>query len=101
VAGDDELAALDLERQLVGIDAGQLGLHHRAGRVALVEDVDLRREAAALGRGEPGAVEDVAEELVHLPAHALEVREEVALACHVASQSTHWAWPPHAGAYSS
>ncbi len=82
MAGDDELAALDLERQLVGIDAGQLGLHDGARGVALVEDVHGRREAAALGGREAGAVEDVAEELVHLAAHALEVREQVALGRH-------------------
>ena len=80
--GEDELAALDLQRQLVGIDAGQLGLHYGARRIALVPDVDGGREAAAPPRRQPGAVEDVAEDLVHLAAHALEVGEQIALSRH-------------------
>jgi hypothetical protein len=55
---------------------------HRAGRIALVEDVDGGREAAAVVRAEDPTAEDVAEELVHLAAHALEVGEEVALGGH-------------------
>src|SRR5262249_4356099 len=39
VAGQHELAALDLEGQLVGIDARELGLDDRSRWVALVEDV--------------------------------------------------------------
>ena len=34
VAGDDQLAALDLEADLVGVDPGQLGVDDRARRVA-------------------------------------------------------------------
>jgi hypothetical protein len=82
VAGEDELAAVDLERQLVGIDAGELGLDDRARGIAFVEDIDRGREAAALARSEPGAVEDVAEQLVHLATHALEVGEQIALGRH-------------------
>jgi hypothetical protein len=82
VAGEHELAAVDLQRELVGIDPGQLGLHDRARRIALVEDVDRGREAAALARSQAGAVEDVSEELVHLAAHALEVGEQVPLGRH-------------------
>ena len=82
VAGEHELAAVDLQRELVGVDAGQLGLDDRARRIALVEDVDRRGEAAALARSQAGAVEDVAEELVHLAAHALEVGEQVPLGRH-------------------
>ena len=75
MAGDQQLAALDLQAQLGGVDPRELGVHDRARRVALVEDVHggekpPRRRAA-------GAVEDVAEQLVHLAAHALEVGEEV------------------------
>ena len=61
---------------------GELGVHDRARRIALVEDVDRGREAAAPARREPGAVEDVAEQLVHLAAHALEVGEQVPLGRH-------------------
>ena len=82
VPGEDQLAPVDLQGELVGVDAGQLGLDDGARRIALVEDVDRRREAAALARSQAGAVEDVAEELVHLTSHSLEVREQVALRGH-------------------
>src|SRR3954447_10146241 len=82
VAGEHELAPVDLQRELVGIDPGQLGLDDRARWIALVEDIDRRREAAALARSQPSAVEHVPEELVHLAAHALEVGEEVSLGRH-------------------
>jgi hypothetical protein len=49
-------------------------VHDRARRVADVEDVDGRREGPAPAAG----VEDVAEQLVDLTPHAVEVREEVA-----------------------
>ena len=78
LAGEDQLAAADLELELGRVDARQVGAHDRARRVADVVDVDRGREAAAAARREP-AVEDVAEQLVHLAAHALEVGEEVAL----------------------
>ena len=57
-------------------------MHDRARRVALVEDVHRRGEAAPVAGSEDAAAEDVAEELVHLPPHPLEVREEVALRGH-------------------
>ena len=101
MAGDDELAALDLQLDLVGVDAGELGVDDRARRVALVEDVDGRREAAAAARREARAVEDVAEQLVHLAPHPLEVGEEVALRSHGAPTATplgaEEAWSPAQG----
>ena len=79
MAGEDELAALDLQAISSGSMPGQLGHHDRPRRLALVEDVDRGGEAAAVAGREDAAAEDVAEELVHLPPHPLEVREEVAL----------------------
>ena len=78
MAGEDQLAAADLELDSAGVDAGEVGAHDRPRRVADVVDVDGGREAAAAARRE-AAVEDVAEQLVHLAPHALEVGEEVAL----------------------
>ena len=57
---------------------GEVGAHDRARRVAGVVDVDGGREAAAPARRE-AAIEDVAEQLVHLAPHPLEVGEQVAL----------------------
>ena len=79
VAGETSSRPSISSVDLVGVDAGQLGLHDRARRVALVEDVDGGREAAAPAGARPRAVEDVAEQLVHLAPHPLEVREQVAL----------------------
>jgi hypothetical protein len=76
VAGEDQLAAADLEVDVVGVDAREVGAHDRPRGVADVVDVDGGGEAAAAPRGEP-AVEDAAEQLVHLPPHALEVGEEI------------------------
>ncbi len=77
-AGDDQLASADLQVDLADVDPGQLGGDDRPRRIADVGDVDARREAgAAMGRER--AVEDAAEQLVHLAAHALEVGEDVAL----------------------
>ena len=53
VAGEDELAAVDLQRELVGVDAGQLGLDDGARRIALVEDVDRRARSRRVC-AEPG-----------------------------------------------
>jgi len=75
LAGDQQLAPADLEPDVLDVDAGQVGLDDRARRVVHVEDVHRRREAAAAETGR--ALEDVAEELVDLPAHALEVREQI------------------------
>ena len=44
MAGERELAALDLEAEVAGVDAGELGMDDRARRVVGVEDVDRRRE---------------------------------------------------------
>ena len=81
VAGQHQLAPADLELDLRRVDAGQVGPHHRPRRVGRVVDVDGGREAAAPRGGEP-AVEDVAEQLVHLAPHALEVREQIPLVGH-------------------
>ena len=78
LAAEDQLAPADLELELGRVDPGQVGAHDRPRRVADVVDVDGRDEAAAPPWREP-TVEDVAEQLVHLTAHALEVGEEVAL----------------------
>ena len=51
------------------------------GGSADVVDVDRGRERAA-ARRPPAAAEDVAEQLVHLAPHALEVGEQVAVRRH-------------------
>jgi hypothetical protein len=74
--GDHELATLDLEPDLVTVDAGNFSLDDRARRITLVIDIDGGHEtAAALDR----RTKDVAEKLVHLAPHALEVCEEITL----------------------
>src|SRR4051794_19733868 len=80
LAGDHDLAAADLDAHVVQVDAGEVRLHDRARRLAAVVDVDVRREGAP--RREPGALEHVAEELVDVAAHSLEVGEEIALRGH-------------------
>ena len=45
VAGERQLAALDLEPEVAGVDAGELGVDDRARRLVGVEDVDRGREA--------------------------------------------------------
>jgi EAL domain-containing protein (putative c-di-GMP-specific phosphodiesterase class I) len=81
VAREHELASAHLELDGVRVDPGEIGAHDRARRVARVVDVDGGREAAAAARREP-TVEHVAEQLVHLAPHPLEVREEVPLRSH-------------------
>ena len=82
LAGDHQLAAADLERRRPRSSTpARSALTHRARRVVRVVDVDARREPAP---AEAGALEDVAEQLVDLAPHALEVREQVALAGHAA-----------------
>ena len=80
LAGDHELAPADLEPDLVDVHPGELRLHDGARRVVDVEDVHARLEAPP--RRQAGALEDVAEQLVDLAPHALEVREQVALWAH-------------------
>ena len=77
LAGDQELAPADLEADLVDLHPGDVGLDDRPRRVARVVDVHARAEPAA--RAERRAADDVAEQLVHLAPHALEVGEEVPL----------------------
>ncbi len=92
MAGQRQRAALDLEAEVARVDPGELGVDDRARRIVGVEDVDGGAEAGA-PRGEPDAAEHVAEQLVHLAAHPLEVREEIALAGHDRA-----AYPLHGGA---
>src|SRR3954451_10199872 len=80
LAGDDELAALDLERHLVDVHAGKLGLDDRARRLAAVVHVYLGREGAT--GTEAAALEDVAEQLVDLTPHAFEVGEQISFRWH-------------------
>jgi hypothetical protein len=57
VAGQHELAPLDLQRDLGGIDAGELGLHDGArggGLPLLVEDVDGREKPPPRRAPSPG-----------------------------------------------
>ena len=68
----------DLELEVVRVDPRQLGGDDGAWGVGRVGDVDARGEAGAAGAAER-PLEDVAEQLVHLAAHALEVGEEVSL----------------------
>src|SRR5689334_4681692 len=75
LAADQELAAADLEADLVDVDARQIDVDHRLRRVAAVVDVHARGEPTP--RHESAALEHVAEQLVDLAAHALEVREGV------------------------
>src|SRR5918998_4177679 len=79
VAGERQLAALDLQAEVAGVDPGELGVDDRARRIVRVEDVDRRGEAGA-PRRQADAAEDISEQLVHLAPHALEVGEQVALA---------------------
>jgi len=77
VPRDRQLTTLDLQGQLVRIDARQLGAHDDPGWIVGVVHVDRRREPGAPAR-QARAFEHVAEELVHLAPHALEVGEQVA-----------------------
>ena len=59
--------------------AGEVGPDHRPRRIVLVVHVHAGREAAAANAG---ALEHVAEQLVDLAPHALEVGEQVTLGGH-------------------
>ena len=65
----------------------QLGRDDGPRRVGRVGDVDARREARAPGAHRP--VEDVAEERVHLAAHAIEAGEEARMLPVPRSASSH------------
>ena len=80
LAGDQQLAAADLERHVLDVDARELGLHDRPGGVVDVVDVDRRREPAPAQAGR--ALEDVAEQLVDVTAHPLEVGEQITRGAH-------------------
>src|SRR4051812_43905735 len=71
VAGERQLAALDLEPEVPGVDAGELGVDDRARRVVGVEDVDRRREAGAACRPPPPAGGGAREKALPLPAPTL------------------------------
>ena len=81
LADDRQLAAADLDPDLVELDPGEVDLDHRPLRVAAVVDVDVGREAAGAAAHVAGAAPVDAEHLVHLAPHAGEIREQVALAC--------------------
>ena len=85
LAADHERPPRHLEVDRVQLDPRQLDLDDRLlrGVLAAVVDVDAgheRRDLAALAVA--GLVPEVAEQLVHLPAHPGEVREWIALAGH-------------------
>ena len=68
-----------------GVDARELDEDDRARLLAAaVVDVDPRREARLLARGPRPALAGpgLADQLVHLAPHALEVQEQVALSAH-------------------
>jgi hypothetical protein len=71
---------VDLERDGLRLHTGEVGHHDRARRLAGVVDVDARAEAAR--RCKAAALEHIAEQLVDLAAHALEVGKQVALSGH-------------------
>jgi hypothetical protein len=81
VPGDRQLAAVDLDRAAVDLDSGQVDGHDRGRRLPRVIDVDARAEAPR--RGQPAALEDVAEQLVDLAPHAFEVGEQITFPSHV------------------
>ena len=85
LAADDERAPPHLQADVVDVDPGEIGLDDRLRGLAAVVDVDARAEPGPLARGEPGARPDVAEQLVDLAAHALEVGEQVAAAWAIAA----------------
>src|SRR5215211_1354466 len=89
LAADDEVATDDLEPNGVEAHAGKVHLHDRLRGLAAVVDVHARRETGLPPPGKPaGTTPDVAEELVHLAPHALEVDEGIPFACHEATLAT-------------
>src|SRR3954447_7878663 len=83
LAGDHEVPTGDLEVQAFEPDAGEVGLHDRLRLLATaVVDVDARRESGGPAAGAAHAAPDVAEQLVHLTPHPLEVEEEVTVRGH-------------------
>ena len=63
----------------VDLDPGQIGGDDRPRRLRGVGDVDGRPARPVAASEQAGALEHVAEQLVHLAAHAIEVREQIAL----------------------
>ena len=80
LALDDQLAPADLESDVVRADAGELRLDDRARGLAAVVHVDVRGELPPSPAR--ATFEDVAEQLVDLAPHALEVRKEITLSGH-------------------
>ena len=76
--GDDQRPSLDLELQVGYLDPGQIGRDDRQRGLRCVRDVD-RRPPPRGASGQARALEHVTEQLVHLAAHAIEVREQIAL----------------------
>ena len=87
LAGDHEHAPADLEIDVVERDAGEVDPDHRLGRVTAVVDVDAGAEGAPVRR-KPRAGPDVAEQLVDLAPHALEVGEGISRWRHLITVST-------------
>ncbi len=87
LAGDDQLAPADLELDLRRAHPGELGAHHGARGIGRVVDVDRGRERAAMREPAGPGPEHVAEQLVHLAPHALEVCEQVAFGGHAPESS--------------
>src|SRR5215218_8134782 len=82
-AADQQVAPDDLQPDAVEPDAGQVGLHDRLRWVSAVVDVHARREPGLAAPTEPPPLApDVPEQLVHLAPHALEIDQQVPLACH-------------------
>ena len=77
-AGQKQLAPLDLQRDVRRVHAGELGRHDRPRRIRGVGDVD-RRPLAGVPARQPGALEHVPEQLVHLASHPFEVGKQIPL----------------------
>ena len=83
LAADHELSPDDLEADGVEAYPCQLGLDHRPRRLAAVVDVHAGREPGLRSARQPTPLApNVAEQLVHLPAHALEVDQQTAISWH-------------------
>ena len=84
LAADHQLAARRSRGRCVSrLTPGELDLDDRPRWLAAVVDVDARREARLRAPRPPAALApDVAEQLVHLAAHALEVDQQVSVAGH-------------------
>src|SRR6185295_14875018 len=86
---DHQLAADNLQVDRLEPDSCQLGLDDGLRRIAAVVDVYARGEPGLVPAGEPAALApDIAEQLIHLATHALEVDQQVSVSCHGLSLAT-------------